>query len=63
MERNGVFKPWYAQKLCSIAQNKLRVNVIEVLNDFRQSFERFFLKFRANFAEASRPPYNNLVRT
>ena len=35
MAKNGVFKPPYAQKLCSIAQNKLRVNFIEVLDDFR----------------------------
>ena len=34
MARNGVFKPRCAQKLCLITQNKVRVNFIEVLNDF-----------------------------
>ena len=41
MARKGVFKPRYAQKLCLIARNKLRVNFIEVLNDFAEALNDF----------------------
>ena len=64
-ERNGekwrIFKPRYAQKLCSIAQNKLCMNFIEVLSDFakassklRWNFEAIMiLNFCANLTETS----------